>query len=257
MQDSGVSIPDDEVTQDKITVACECYSDQGLVQYALTQLPDLNGKLVWGVPCTPDPLKFIDTDLVLIVSDRANLLTAIGRSIIYKHLEQAHILIYLQEGEDDVPAEAIPGLILPRSQLAAGLLNLVQMLLEPMITQGLVGIDWADTRNTLTTCDQIVMEKASAAQPEAAIKAAVSQLQARASGRAIHGLQAAILCHEGRLAMRSVGDLLWACKDASDEDTTLVVAAPLLDWPDNDNYEVRLFARVNCAWKRGTNQPGY
>lgn len=257
MSNSGVFIPDDEVTQFKITVACECYSDQGLVQDALTQLPDLNGKLVWGFPRTPDPLKFIDTDLVLIVSDRANLLTAIGRSIIYKHLEQAHILIYLQEGADDVPIEAIPGLILPRSQLAAGLLNLVQMLLEPTITQGLVGIDWADTRTILAMGDQIVMEKASADQPYAAIKAAVSQLQARASGRAIHGLQAAILCHEGRLATRYISDLLWACKDAADEDTTLIVAAPLLDWPDIDYYEVRLFAKIDCAGQRGTNQPGY
>jgi len=45
----------------------------------------------------PDPFKLIDADLVLIVSDRANLLTAIGRSVIYKNLKFAHILIYVQD----------------------------------------------------------------------------------------------------------------------------------------------------------------
>ena len=249
MPDSDVFTSDDEVAEFKLRVACECYSDPAIVQEALTGLPDLNGEIIWGSPRVPDPLKLIDADLVLIVSDRANLLTAIGRSVIYEHLEWAHVLIYLQD-EVDMPAEAIPGLVLPRSQLAAGLLNLTQILIEPVITQGLVGIDWADVRTILAIGDQVVMEKASADQPDVAIKAAVSQLQAQVSGRAIHGLQAAILCHGHRLAMRFIGDLHWACTDMAGYDTTLIVAAPLPDWPDVDYYEVRLFAKVECIGAR-------
>ncbi|OYW40427.1 MAG: hypothetical protein B7Z35_01170 [Hydrogenophilales bacterium 12-61-10] len=252
MPDSDVFTFDGEGAEFKLRVACECYSDSALVREALTELPDLNGEIIWGSPRVPDPLKLIDADLVLIVSNRANLLTAIGRSVIYKHLEWAHVLIYLQDEADvpDVPTEAIPGLVLPRSQLAAGLLNLTKILIEPVITQGLVGIDWADVRTILAMGDQVVMEKASADQPETAIKAAVSQLQARASGRAIHGLQAAILCHGHKLAMRFIGDLHWACTDMAGMDTTMIVAAPLPDWPDIDYYEVRLFAKIECTGAR-------
>jgi len=75
----------------------------------------------------------------------------------------------------------------------------------------------------------------------------MSHLQSCASGRSINGLQAAIICHERKLATRHAGDLLWACKDVAGEDTTLIVAAPLLDWPDIDSYEVRLFAKIECA----------
>lgn len=249
MPNSDIFITDDEVTEFKIRVACECFSDRDPVREALAALPSLNGKLIWGSPQVPDPLKLIDADLVLIVSDRANLLTAIGRSVIYKHLEWAHVLIYLQD-EADVPTEAIPGMVLPRSQLATGLLNLTQILIEPVITPGLVGIDWADVRTILTLGDRIVMEKASADQPETAIKAAVSQLQARTSGHAIQGLQAAILCNGAKLAMRSIGDLHWACTDMAGHDTTMIVAAPLPDWPDIDYYEVRLFAKVGCSGAR-------
>lgn len=246
MSDSDAFISDAETTEFKIRIACECYSDTNLVREALTELPDLKGELIWGSPRVPDPLKLINADLVLIVTDRTNLLTAIGRSVIYKHLEWAHVLIYLQD-EADVPTEAIPGMVLARSQLTTGLLNLTQILLEPVITQGLVGIDWADVRTILAMGDQIVMEKASADQPEVAVKAAVCQLQARTSGRPIHGLQAAILCHGDRLATRFIGDLHRACTDMAGNDTTMIVAAPLPEWPDVDYYEVRLFAKVGCT----------
>jgi hypothetical protein len=177
MSDSDAFISDAEVNKFKIRIACECYSDTSVVQAALNGLPDLSVELIWGSPRKPDLLKLIDANLVLIVSDRANLLTAIGRSVIYKHMERAHVLIYLQD-EADVPVEAIPGLVLPHSQLAAGLLTLTQILLEPVVTQGLVGIDWADVRTILAMGDQVVMAEASADQPAVAIKFAISQLKA-------------------------------------------------------------------------------
>lgn len=257
MQGSDV-VTHDEASEFKIMVACECYSDQGHVRDALAQLPDLNGKLIWGNPRVPDPLKLIDADMVLIVSDRPNLLTAIGQSVIYKNLGLAHLLVYVQ-GDTDLPAEAIPGLILARSQLADGLLNLTQILLESTLTQGLVGVDWADTCNLLAMGGQAVMERASSTrQPEEAIKRAVSQLQARTTGRAIHGLQAAILSNGSKMPTKSISDLSWACKDilplpdkdSDGYDTHFIVAAPLLDWLDDNYYEVRLFARVECSGAR-------
>lgn len=252
MQNSNEFISDDGATEFKIRIACECYSDSVLVRDVLAQLPVLNGKLKWGVPREPDPLKLIDAELVLIVSDRTNLLTAVGRSVIYRNLGLAHLLIYVQE-ETDLPVEVIPGLVLPRSQLAGGLLRLTQVLLEPTISQGLVGVDWADTRSLLTMGGQIVLENATASQPENAIQAAIRQLQARSTGRVIHGLQVAILCHEAKLATRHIGELTWACRDATGDDTCIIVAAPLLSWPDHDSYEVRLFASVECTgahWPR-------
>lgn len=258
MTDSDVFALDDGVPAIKIRIACECYSDTNLVQEALTGLPDLNGELEWGSPRTPDPLKLIEAELVLIVSDRANLLTAIGRSVIYKTLGLAHLLVYVQ-GDAELPDEVIPGLILARSQLADGLLNLTQILLESTLTQGLVGVDWADTCNFLTMGGQVVMERASSTrQPEDAIKSAVRQLQARTAGRAIHGLQAAILSNGAKMPTKSISDLSWACKDglllpdkdSDGYDTYFIVAAPLMDWLDDDYYEVRLFARVECTGAR-------
>jgi len=256
MEDSGVANSNGEDTQFKITVACEFYGDQELIQDALIQLPDFNGKLVWGPPRMPDPLKLMDAEWVLIVTDHANLLAAMGRSLIYKQLGRGHILIYLQS-EAEGQAEAIPALTLAPSELATGLFNLTQVLIEPSIMQGLVGIDWADTRTILAMGGQVVLVSASADQPEKAIKNAMSHLQSCASGRSINGLQVAILCHEGRLATRHAGDLLRACKDVTGEDTTLIVAAPLLDWPDIDSYEVRLFAKIECAGQSDTTRLGF
>lgn len=261
MQGSDV-VTHDEASEFQIMVACECYSDPGHVRNALAQLPDLNGKLIWGDPRVPDPLKLIDADMVLIVSDRANLLTAMGRSTIYKHLGWAHLLVYLQDETEDVPTEVIPGLILPHSQLATGLLSLTQILIESVITPGLVGVDWADVRNILTMGGQVVMERASSTRhPEEAIKRAVSQLQAQTAGRAIHGLQAAILSNGSKMPTNSISHLSWACKDglplpdkdSDGYDAYFIVAAPLLDWLDDDYYEVRLFARVECSGARWPN----
>jgi hypothetical protein len=258
MQESDV-VTHDEASEFQIMVACECYSDHGHARDSLAQLPDLNGRLIWGTPRMPDTLKLIDADLVLIVSDQSNLFTAIGRSIIYNHLGWAHLLIYLQDETEDLPAEVIPGLVLLRSQLAAGLLNLIQILIEPVITPGLVGVDWADVRNILTLGGQVVMERASSTrQPEEAIKRAVSQLQARTAGRAIHGLQAAILSNGAKMPTKSISDLSWACKDglllpdkdSDGYDAYFIVAAPLMDWLDDDYYDVRLFAKVECSGAR-------
>lgn len=160
-------------------------------------------------------------------------------------MERAHILIYLQDGAG-AHADTIPGLVVPRSQLAAELLNLTQILLEPVATQGLVGIDWADVRTILATEGQIVMEKTSADEPEVAIKNAVNQLQAHASGRAIHGLQGAILSHGHKMRIRFIHDLHCACTDLVGHDAIIIVAAPLLNWPNIDQYEMRLFAKVEC-----------
>jgi hypothetical protein len=118
-----------------------------------------------------------------------------------------------------------------------------------------VGIDWADAHNILTMDGQVVMVKTSRSQPKRAIEVAVTQLLERTAGRSIQGLQAAFFCSEGKLATRHIGDLSWACKDglplpdkdSDGYDTYFIVAAPLLDWPDDDYYEVRLFARVECT----------
>lgn len=42
----------DEVTEFKIRIACECYSDPDYVRDAVARLPDF-GKLEWGSPCKP------------------------------------------------------------------------------------------------------------------------------------------------------------------------------------------------------------
>lgn len=253
MSDSDVFNHDDEVPEFKIRIACECYSDPDYVRDAVARLPDF-GKLEWGSPCTPDPFKLIDAELVLIVSDKESLLMAIGRSALYKYAGRAHVLIYLQD-EVDVPAEAIPGLVLPRSELRLGLFKLTLTLLEPVLWPGLVGVDWTDARNISAMGGQVVMVKTSSSRPRRAIEVAVTQLRERAAGRAIQGLQAAFFCSKGKLATRYIGDLSWACKDglplpdkdSDGYDAYFIVAAPILDWPEDDWYEVRLFARVECA----------
>jgi len=247
MPDGSVFVSDsNEVTEFIITVGCECYSSLELVRHALAQLPNFNGNLAWGAPCTPGPATEVsDAELVLIVSDQASLQMAIDRWLTYKKLKQASILIYLQ-GDEDVWAEEVPGLILPRSQLAAGLSTLTKALFTPVIPQGLICIDWADTRHILVMDGQMVMEKAIGSEPEAVINAAVTRLQKRASGRSIHGLQASILCSQNKLAVRHVHRLNSACKMATSEGSILIIGAPFLDWPDADYYEVRLIARIEC-----------
>jgi len=248
MPDGGVFVSEsNEVSEFTITVGCECYSSLELVRHALAQLPDFNGNLAWGAPCTPGPATEVsDAELVLIVSDQASLKMAIDRWSTYKELEQASILIYLQDDED-VWAEEVPGLILPRSQLAAGLATLAKALFTPVIPQGLICIDWADTRHILVMDGQMVMEKATGSEPEAVIDAALTRLRKRASGRSIHGLQASILCSQNKLAVRHVHRLNSACKMATSEGALIIIGAPFLDWPDADHYEVRIAARIACS----------
>lgn len=247
MPDGGVlAFDSNEVCEFTITVGCECYSSLELVGHALAQLPDFNGNLAWDAPCTPDPAKGVsDAELVLIVSDQASLQMAIDRWSTYKKLKQASILIYLQ-GDEDVSAEEIPGLILPRSQLAAGFSTLTKALFTPVIPQGLICIDWADTRHILVMDGQMVMEEATGSELETVIDAAVTRLRKRASGRSIQGLQASILCSPNKLAMRHVHRLNSACKLVTNEEAILIIGAPFLDWPDADYYEVRIAARIAC-----------
>ncbi len=67
-----------------------------------------------------------------------------------------------------------------------------------------------------------------------------------------------MLSNGAKMPTKSISDLLWACKhglplpdkDSDGYDTYFIVAAPLMDWPDDDYYEVRLFARVECSGAR-------
>ena len=250
MPDSGVLTTDvDQVSDLTITVACECYSSLSLIRDVLVRQSDLNGALVWGTPATPDPDKRKhEAELVLVVSDKANLPRAIERSSSYKQQGQAAILIYLQDEVGD-SSEEIPGLTLSCDNLDAALTRLTKALFAPVIPQGLVCIDWADTRHILILDGRIVMEEASGNQPVDVIDAVVARLQARAFGRSIQGVQASILCCQDKLAMSHVLHLLSACKAVTGEDATLIVGAPFLDCPDSDHYEVRLIASVEL---RGT-----
>lgn len=248
MPDSGALVFDgNEVGEFTIAVACECYNDVEIVEKALAQLPVFNGNLSWGAPCKPDPAERVsDAELVLIMSDEANLAAAIDRSSVYRQAEQASLLIYLQDNEDEL-AERIPGLTLPRSHLASGLTTLTHALFTPIIPQGLVCIDWADTRHLLVMDGEMVVVEASGSQPESAIEAAVARLRERASGRPILGQQASILYGHNALKMRQIHHLASACKATMEEDGFLFVAAPCLDWPEPGRYEVRIAARVACA----------
>lgn len=248
MPDSGVLVSDsDQVSEFTITVACECYSHLDIVGDVLTQLPDFNGNLVWGAPCKPDLAKRVsDTDLVLIVSDKANLPAAIDRWSAYRQAKPTSLLIYLQDDEDGL-AEQIPGLSLPRSHLASGLTSLTHALFTPVIPHGMVCIDWADTRHILVMDGQMVVAEASGSEPESAIDAAVAQLSDLASGRPILGLQASILCGHNALKMRQFHHLVSACKAVMEEDGFLFVGVPSLDWPEPGRYEVRIAARIACS----------
>jgi hypothetical protein len=247
MPDSGVLVFDsDEVSEFTITVACECYSNHELVGEVLAQLPDFNGNLTWGTPCKPDLAKRVsDADLVLIVSDKAHLPAAIDRWSAYRQAEQASLLIYQQDDEDGL-AKQIPGLSLSHSCLVSGFTALTHALFTPVIPQGLVCIDWADTRHLFVMDGQMVVAEASGSQPELAIEAAVTRLRELASGRNILGLQASIL-YRHKLTMRHVHHLVSACKAMLEEDRLLIVGAPFLDWPEFGQCEVRIAARVACS----------
>ena len=247
MPDSGVLVFDsDEVSEFTITVACECHNDVEIVGKALAQLPAFNGNLAWGSPHKPDPAKLVsDSELVLIVSDKAHLAVAIDRWAAYRQAEQASLLVYLQDDEDGL-AKQIPGLSLSRSCLASGFTALTHALFTPVIPQGLVCIDWADTRHLFVMDGQMVVTEASGSQPELAIDAAVTRLRELASGRHILGLQASIL-YGRKLTMRHVHHLVSACKAMLEEDRLLIVGSPFLDCPAFGQCEVRIAARVACS----------
>jgi len=253
MSDSGMFTTDvDQVNELTITVACECYSNLSLIRDTLEQQSDLNRILVWSPPVAPTPDNWNrEAELVLVVSDKANLPMAIARSASYKQQVQATILLYLQDETGD-PGEDIPGLSLPCKNLNADLARLTKALFAPVIPQGLVCIDWADTRHVLLLDGQILIEEASGSQLVDVIDAVVARLHAHASGRPILGIQASILCRQDKLAMSHVHHLLSACKEITGEEATLIVGAPFLDWPDSDHYEVRLIASVACVELRGT-----
>lgn len=253
MPDSDVFTSDvDQVSDLTITVACECYSSLSVIRDVLVRQSELNGALAWCTPVTPTPDNWKrEAELVLVVSDKANLSRAIERSSSYKQQGQAACLLYLQDVAGD-SSEAIPGLTLSSKNLDADLARLSKALFAPVTPQGLVCIDWADTRHILLLDGQILIEEASGSQPVDVIDAVVARLQARASGRPILGMQASILCRQDKLAMSHVHHLLSACKEVASEDATLIVGAPFLDWPESDHYEVRLIASVACAELRGS-----
>lgn len=245
--------PADVVTESlefTIRVACECYCSPDLVREALCQQPVMNGCLVWGAPYIPDSDEIAhDAEIALIVADRDALPAALDRASQYKQQGQqapAHLVVYLQD-EREVPTDEISGLILPRTQLTAGLSRLTRAVFEPVIPHGLVCVDWADTCHILDIEGKVLIEEASEIRLEDAIESVMTRLQQRANGRPVQGMQASIICDPSRLAARYVHNLLSACKQETDEDATLIIAAPLVDRPGRDDYEVRLFARIACA----------
>lgn len=248
MPDGNVSVPDVEDDIDfTVRVACECYCSIELAQVALAQQPDCRGALVWAAPCVPEPDALIqDAELVIIVADKASFPKAIARLEGYKRLGEATLLVCLED-EDRFPPAEIPGLVMPRSQLPTALSCLVQALIAPVIPRGLICVDWGDTRQVLMMEGQVIIEKASGSEPQGVIASVVSRLREQASGRVIKGVQASISCSTNNLKVRFVHDLISACETVTDEDATLIAAAPILDWPDSEHFEVRLFARVETA----------
>lgn len=230
-----------------IRVACECYCSLDLVRAALYQQPVMNGCLVWGAPKIPDSDEIDrNAELVLIVADRDSLPAALDRASRYKQRGSqipSHLLLYLQD-EGGVPTDEVSGLILLRSQLTAGLSRLTRAAFEPVIPHGLVCVDWADTCHILDMEGQVVIEEASGSRLHDAIESVMTRLRQHAAGHPVLGMQASIICDPSMLAMRYVHDLLSACKQETDEDATLIIAAPLVDRPGRDDYEVRLFARI-------------
>lgn len=248
MLDSSVLVFDsNEVSEFMITVACECYSHRELIEEAMARLPGFNRELVWGAPCTPDPSAMMSgADLVLVVSDKHSLSMGIDRISAYQLLEQAALLVYLQD-DDALQVEEIPGLTLPLSSLAAGFSSLVDALFTAAIPPGLVCIEWVDTRHILLMEGQLVIEEARGPEPEAAIESAVARLKEHATGRAILGLQASVLCGQKKLNVRYVNHLVSRCRTLLDEDAALFIGIPHTDWPESEHYEVRLAAKIRCS----------
>lgn len=248
MPDGSLHTQDvEETVEFTIRVACECYCSLDLARDALSQQPLMNGALAWGIPRIPDsdePSR--DVDLVFIVADQDSLRSAMGRADIYKQAGRqnpSHLLIYLRD-EEDVSAAKVSGWVLPRAQLASGLSGLTRAVLEPVIPHGLVCVDWADTRHILDMEGQVVIEEASGSRLEDAIESLIEKLRQHATGRAIQGMQASIVYNTAKLAMRNVHEFISACKQETDEDATIILAAPVLDVPEEAGYELRLFARI-------------
>lgn len=239
----------DKAVDFTIKVACECYCSLDLVREALSQLPVCNGALAWSAPSLPDQDTLeTDSDVVLIVSDKDTLAQAIARSSRYEELGRkasSHVLIYLQDNEN-ASAEDIAGLTLRREHLAAGLASLTCAMFVPIIPQGLICVDWCDTRHILETAGQVVIEEASGSRIEEVIELAIARLRDSATGRPIHGMQASILCSPGKLATRYLARLSNPCRQIASDDATIILAAPWMEWPDVDYYEVRILARVEC-----------
>lgn len=247
MPDGSLHHSSDEVSDFTITVACDCYCDTELVRGALDEQSDFNGAVAWGAPRTPDRDTFTTgAELVLIVSDTDSVTRAIDRSSNYREFGQPHILIHLHD-EEDVPAEGIPGLALARSRFASGLASMNRALFEPIIPQGLVCVDWADTRHVLDMAGGMVIEESSGNEREQVVESAVSRLRARASARPIHGLQVSLLSSPKNLAVRHVHQLLTSFKEVAGDAATIIVASPFLDWPGSDYWEVRFVARIGNA----------
>jgi len=189
-----------------------------------------------------------DSDVVLIVSDKGTIGQAIDRLSRYEELGReapSHVLIYLQDNEN-VSAEDIAGLTLRREHLATGLTSLTRATFLPIIPQGLICVDWCDTRHIFEMAGQIVIEEASGSRIEEVIESAIARLHDSATGRPIHGMQASILCSPGKLATRYVARLSNPCREIASDDATIILVAPWMDWPDDDYYEVRILARVEC-----------
>lgn len=245
----GVSPADvaNESLEFTIRVVCECYCSFDIVREALHKVPVMNGCLVWGAPHTPDSDEIArEAEIVLIVADKDTLPAALERASRYKqHGRQvsSHLLLCLQDKEE-VPAAEVSGLVLPRTQLAAGLSRLTRAVFEPVIPHGLICVDWADTCHILDMEGQVVTDEASGSRLEDAIESVMFRLRQHAAGRPVLGMQASIICDPSRLAIRYVRDLLSACRQVMDEDATLIIAVPLVDRPGRDDYEVRLFARI-------------
>lgn len=239
----------DKAVDFTIRVACECYCSLDLVRDALSQQSVCNGSLAWSAPSMPDQDTLdTDSDVILIVADKGTLAQALDRLSRYEELGReapSHILIYLQDTEN-VSAEDMAGLTLRREHLAAGLASLARAAFLPIIPQGLICVDWCDTRNILETEGQIVIEEVSGSRIEDAIESAMARLRESATGRPIHGMQASMLCSPGKLATRYVGRLSEACREVASDDAIIILAAPWMDWPDIDYYEVRILARIEC-----------
>lgn len=229
-----------------IHVACECYCDLELVQDAVARQPDFKGAIAIAAPCVPDPASLSEAaDLVLVIADKASLAPALARVAAYRQINQATLLVYLQDREQ--PSPDIPGLAVLRSELPVGMTRLAQTLIMPVIPQGFICVDWADTRHILDLDGRALVEEAFGSQPEDLMRRVIDRLEERAMGGPISGMQVAISCSSGALKMRRVHELRLACKEAMPEDGTLIVAVPFLDWPESDHVEIRAFAMVGSG----------